>query len=84
MSKRGPWGPRERPPRKHRTGRAPARAAAAARHCFVDEAQPSRLVEWRQGVAGSEGRVIPLRRLEGEGWAVVEQWVGATGISPGE
>ena len=37
-----------------------------ARHCFVD-GQPSMLVEWRQGVAGWEGRVITLRWLDGEG-----------------
>jgi hypothetical protein len=86
MNKRGSWGPMSEriaglEPPEPPTERLPD-PPSPARHCFVD-GQPSLLVEWRQGVAGWEGRVITLRWLDGEGWAVVEQWLQADSITSG-
>ena len=64
---------------------APSQPVAAdppspARHCFV-HGQSALLVEWRQGSAGWEGRVISVEWLEG-GWATVERWVPSGVVSP--
>ena len=55
-----------------------------ARHCWVLDAadlsgvrRPGLLVEWRQGPAGWEGRVVYVGSLRARGWAVVEEWVPA-------
>lgn len=59
-----------------------AEPPSPARHCFV-EGRPGLLVEWRQGVAGWEGRVVDMCWLDGEGWATVERWLPAARIEPG-
>ena len=55
-----------------------------ARHCWVSEApdragvkRPGLLLEWRQGPAGWEGRVVYAVQLRADGWASVEEWVSA-------
>ena len=55
-----------------------------ARHCWVSEApdragvkRPGLLLEWRQGAAGWEGRVVYAVQLRADGWASVEEWVSA-------
>ena len=79
MNKRGSWGPMsERVAAQEATSEDPP---SPARHCYV-AGQPSLLVEWRQGIAGWEGRVITLRWLDGEGWVVIEQWLDASKIKP--
>jgi hypothetical protein len=54
----------------------PAAARSPARHCFVD-GEPALLVEWRQGSAGWEGRVISMVWVDAVGWATVERWLSA-------
>jgi hypothetical protein len=52
-----------------------------ARHCFVN-GEPALLVEWRQGSAGWEGRVISMVWIDAVGWATVERWLPASAILP--
>ena len=61
-----------------------AEGSCPARHCWVLDAadhsgarRPGLLVEWRQGGAGWEGRVVYVAALRARGWAVVEEWVPA-------
>jgi hypothetical protein len=60
-----------------------------ARHCWVADAvdgegvkRPGLLVEWRAAAAGWEGRVLYVARVRAGGWAVVEEWVPATLLTP--
>jgi hypothetical protein len=60
-----------------------------ARHCWVAGAaddtgvkRPGLLVEWRAAAAGWEGRVLYAARLRAGGWAVVEEWLPASLLSP--
>ena len=60
-----------------------------ARHCWVSGAaddqgvkRPGLLVEWRAAGAGWEGRVLYAARLRAGGWAVVEEWLPASLLSP--
>ena len=55
-----------------------------ARHCWVSDApdragvkRPGLLLEWRQGPAGWEGRVVYAVQLRADRWASVEEWVSA-------
>ncbi len=59
------------------------------RHCWVsgsaDEAgvkRPGLLVEWRVADLGWEGRVVYLARLRGDTWALVEEWLPASLLTP--
>jgi hypothetical protein len=60
-----------------------------ARHCWVADAvdgtgvkRPGLLVEWREGAAGWEGRVVYVAALRADGWAVVEEWLPASLLTP--
>jgi hypothetical protein len=60
-----------------------------ARHCWVAGAiddtgvkRPGLLVEWRQGRAGWEGRVVYAARLRADTWALVEEWLPASLLAP--
>lgn len=57
----------------------PADPPSPARHCLVD-GQPSLLVEWRQGTADWEGRVISVTWIDAVGWATLERWLPAAEI----
>jgi hypothetical protein len=60
-----------------------------ARHCWVagaaDDAgvkRPGLLVEWRSGGAGWEGRVVYAAQLRSGAWALVEEWLPASLLTP--
>jgi hypothetical protein len=57
----------------------PEPAPTAIRHCWVTDEHgrlPGLLLEWRQTVAGWQGRVVrPV--LQGGSWIVVEEWLPA-------
>jgi hypothetical protein len=61
-----------------------------ARHCWVSGAaddegvkRPGLLVEWRAGAHGGwEGRVVYVARLRAGTWALVEEWVAASLLTP--
>jgi hypothetical protein len=60
-----------------------------ARHCWVagaaDEVgvkRPGLLVEWRTAESGWEGRVVYVARLRAGGWALVEEWLPASLLTP--
>lgn len=80
MNKRGSWG--SMTDRLAASQRPAEPLPSPARHCLVD-GQPALLVEWRQEAAGWYGRVVSVRWLDGEGWAVVEQWLPAPRIDRG-
>ena len=59
------------------------------RHCWVADAvdktgvkRPGLLVEWRAREAGWEGRVVYVAQLRAGGWALVEEWVPASLLTP--
>ena len=59
--------------------------ASPVRRCWVvDETgrQPGLLLEWRQTLAGWQGRVVRPVREDGC-WVVVEEWLPAAMLSPG-
>jgi hypothetical protein len=71
-----------------RQGR-PSYEECPARHCWVADAadgrgtkRPGLLVEWRQGVAGWEGRVVYAAELRSGRWSLVEEWVDASLLTP--
>ena len=61
-----------------------------ARHCWVSGAadddgvkRPGLLVEWRAAPHGGwEGRVVYVARLRAGAWALVEEWVAASLLTP--
>jgi hypothetical protein len=60
-----------------------------ARHCWVsggvDESgikRPGLLVEWRPADSGWEGRVVYAAQLRAGVWALVEEWLPATLLTP--
>lgn len=60
-----------------------------ARHCWVADAtdrlgvkRPGLLVEWRQGSAGWEGRVVYAVQLRPGSWQTVEEWLPASLLTP--
>jgi hypothetical protein len=60
-----------------------------ARHCWVaggvDDAgvkRPGLLVEWRACDTGWEGRVVYVALLRAGIWALVEEWLPATLLTP--
>ena len=60
-----------------------------ARHCWVADAvdgvgvkRPGLLVEWREGATGWQGRVVYVAGLRAGGWAVVEEWLPASALTP--
>ena len=59
------------------------------RHCWVAGAvddhgvkRPGLLVEWRQGRAGWEGRVVYVAQLRAGQWLLVEEWLPAELLTP--
>jgi len=60
-----------------------------ARHCWVAGAiddlgvkRPGLLVEWRVAADGWEGRVVYAAQLRSGLWALVEEWLPATLLTP--
>ncbi len=60
-----------------------------ARHCWVAEGadgagvkRPGLLVEWRQGSAGWEGRVVYAATFRAGEWSLVEEWLPADLLTP--
>lgn len=60
-----------------------------ARHCWVagavDESgvkRPGLLVEWRAAADGWEGRVVYVAQLRTGGWALVEEWMPSSLLTP--
>jgi hypothetical protein len=60
-----------------------------ARHCWVADAadglgvrRPGLLVEWRQSEAGWEGRVVYAAEVRPGRWALVEEWLAASVLTP--
>jgi len=60
-----------------------------ARHCWVAGAaddqgvkRPGLLVEWRTAATGWEGRVVYVARLRAGGWALVEEWLPQSLLTP--
>jgi hypothetical protein len=55
------------------------------RHCFVTDRYgrlPALLLEWQRRADRWHGRVVrPV--LEGDGWAIVEEWLTAELLDPG-
>ncbi len=86
----GGMGGRSGLPMSQRVGlRAETYDECPARHCWVsgaaDEAgvkRPGLLVEWRSLPTGWEGRVVYVARLRSGSWAVVEEWVAASLLTP--
>jgi hypothetical protein len=44
--------------------------------------RPGLLVEWRRAAAGWEGRVVYAAELRAGQWALVEEWLPATLLTP--
>ena len=87
MNKRGvgglPMSERVRVTQARRTP-GPVTPDCPARHCWVADAvdregvkRPGLLLEWRQGRAGWEGRVVYVARLRADRWVAVEEWLPA-------
>jgi hypothetical protein len=60
-----------------------------ARHCWVSGGvddrgvkRPGLLVEWRERNQGWEGRVVYVAPLRPDGWALVEEWLPASLLTP--
>ena len=60
-----------------------------ARHCWVAGAaddlgvmRPGLLVVWREASGGWEGRVVYVARLRSGAWALVEEWLAASLLTP--
>ncbi len=60
-----------------------------ARHCWVagaaDDAgvkRPGLLVEWRWSESGWQGRVVYVAQLRAGVWALVEEWLPASLLTP--
>lgn len=60
-----------------------------ARHCWVADAvdfrgvkRPGLLLEWRDTPAGWQGRVVYAASLRPDGWALVEEWVPGSLLTP--
>jgi hypothetical protein len=75
----------DRPTLLERIHGMPTPDPAPVKPCWVvDEngRQPGLLLEWRRTAAGWQGRVLhPVR--EGQGWAVVEDWLPAERLERG-
>lgn len=63
--------------------------ACPARHCWVADAadgrgvkRPGLLLEWRQAEAGWEGRVVYAAEVRPGRWALLEEWLAATLLTP--
>ena len=74
--------------RRVRLGTAPV-DDCPSRHCWVagaadDEGvkRPGLLVEWRAAPDGWEGRVVYAARLRSGAWALVEEWLPASLLTP--
>ena len=74
--------------RRVRAGSEPAEECPA-RHCWVAGAaddlgvkRPGLLVEWREASGGWEGRVVYVARLRTGSWALVEDWLAASLLTP--
>jgi hypothetical protein len=92
--KRGRTPMAERVARSGRQPSGPQRVAAdapdcPARHCWVGdpadggaEKRPGLLVEWRRAGGGWEGRVVYVAQLRAGQWALVEEWVAESQLSP--
>ncbi len=74
--------------RRVRAGSEPPEESPA-RHCWVAGAaddlgvkRPGLLVEWREASGGWEGRVVYVARLRSGAWALVEEWLAASLLTP--
>ncbi|WP_121250950.1 hypothetical protein [Nocardioides ferulae] len=61
-----------------------------ARHCWVADAadragvkRPGLLLEWRRTRGGWEGRVVYAAHLRPDAWALVEEWLPSSLLTPG-
>jgi len=87
-------GRRDRVPMHERVARSPASSDSSgcpARHCWVadpadqsGQKRPGLLVEWRRADAGTgwQGRVVYAAELRGGRWAVVEEWMDESLLTP--
>jgi hypothetical protein len=83
---------RDRPPMRERVRQTSAHGRdCPARHCWVadpadgsGQKRPGLLMEWRRAAAGPgwQGRVIYAAQLRPGRWAVVEEWVDESLLTP--